>query len=96
MSKVFNYENVTSSRNRLVSNRDTMNDLFNKYQTELQKIDAAWMGQSGNASKEEMNYLIGKYNGFLSKVNDFILQLEQAQTTFIEAESTNSTRYNNL
>lgn len=93
--KQFNYNNVVNYKNNLITNRDQMNDLFQKYNNELTKMDASWMGQSASVSKEDMAYLIQQYNGFLNKVNDFITVLSNSETTFIETEKQTISTYNN-
>ena len=92
--KQFNYENVVSFKDVLISNRNKMEDSFGKYQGELNRLDSNWEGMSGNVSKEEMSRLFTQYNGFLSKVNDFITVLSDSEESFATTENQNVSRYN--
>ena len=92
--KQFNYNNVVNYKNTLITNRDQMDDLFNKYKTELTNLESSWMGQSGSISRDDMNYLIQQYYGFLNKVNDFITTLSNTETTFSDTEKQNMSTYN--
>ena len=92
--KQFNYNNVTSYKDILETNRNRMDELFRKYQGELQNVESNWMGQSGRVSQEDMQKLINDYNGFLNKVNDFITVLAASQNSFVETENQNISTYN--
>ena len=92
--KQFNYENVVSYKDTLISNKEKMIEAFNKYQSESSRIDTNWMGSSANVSKEEMERLTSQYNGFLAKVEDFITVLSNSEQEFISTEQENAARYN--
>lgn len=91
--KQFNYQNVESYRGSLEQNRNKMNDLYNKYKTELTNIETNWMGQSGRVSQSDMQELITSYNGFLNKVDSFINMLAESQRRFVETENENAATY---
>lgn len=91
--KQFNYQNVENYKNILENNRNKMDELFRKYQSELTNVESNWMGQSGRVSQDDMQQLIKSYNGFLNKVNDFINTLAASQRSFVETESENISTY---
>ena len=91
--KQFNYNNVSSYREELASNKNRMMELFNKYSNELNRIDEVWVGSSGTASTNQMQTLRELYNGFLNKVNEFENALQHAENTFISGESEASSIY---
>ena len=84
--KQFNYNNVSSLRQELASNKNRMMELFNKYSNELNRLDEVWLGSSGTASTNQMQTLRELYNGFLNKVNEFEIALQHAENTFISGE----------
>ena len=92
--KQFNYSNVSNYKNTLITNRDKMDELFNKYKGELSNLEGSWIGQSGNISRDDMQYLMQMYNGFLNKVNDFISTLSNTEATFADTEKQNMSTYN--
>ena len=91
--KQFNYNNVSNYKSVLETNRNTMDELFRRYQNELTNMESNWIGKSGMVSQSDMQELIKSYNGFLNKVNDFINVLAQSERSFIETESENISTY---
>ena len=91
--KQYNYNNVSNYRQVLENNRNTMEDLFRRYQGELTNIESNWVGSSGTVSQSDMQELIKKYNEFLGKVNTFITILATSEREFIETESQNISTY---
>ncbi len=92
--KQFNYQNVVNSKQSLITNRDTMEELFGRYKNELTNLETNWLGQSGNVSREDMNNLIVKYNEFVGKVNSFITLLGNAEVGFSDQEKESISTYN--
>lgn len=89
----YSYANVSNSRNVLVTNRNKIEEYFNKYNASLNELKSNWQGSSASVSESDFNELIANYNRFMEKVNEFIVSLDYAEKQFVTAEQESKSQY---
>lgn len=89
----FNYNNIVTTRDVIISNKEVMVTEFENYKKKLVDLNGAWQGDAFGVSEAEFMLHIEKFNGFVQQVEQFIQDLNYAEQTELSEEKRASAGY---